>query len=124
MKLPLQVKFRDMVPLPSLEPEIRRRAAKLELFAPDLTRCQVVVAAEGNRHHQGHRYTVKIDVTLPGEEIVAGENQAHEDIQIAVRDSFDAMARQLEDYERRRRGQVKQHAAAPPKAAEGETETP
>ena len=36
MKLPLQVVFRDLVPLPSLEDDIRQRAAKLEQFAPDL----------------------------------------------------------------------------------------
>ena len=30
MKLPLQITFRDMLPLPSVEPEIRRRAGKLD----------------------------------------------------------------------------------------------
>lgn len=109
MKLPLQVTFRDMVPLPSLEGEIRQRAAKLEHFVPDLVSCHVVVEASGNRHQQGHRYAVKLDVRVPGEEVFTGEHQAHEEIQIAVREAFDAMQRRLEDYVRRRRGQVKHH---------------
>ncbi|MGL6111159.1 MAG: HPF/RaiA family ribosome-associated protein [Rubrivivax sp.] len=113
MKLPVQVTFRDLVPLPSLEGDIRRRAAKLEEFAPDLTSCHVVVEATGNRHHQGHRYVVKIDVRLPGEEIFAGQHHGNEDIEVAVRGAFDALARRLEDHVRRRRGQVKQHAPKP-----------
>lgn len=113
MKLPLQVTFRDLVPLPSLEGDIRRRAAKLEEFAPDLSSCHVVVEATGNRHHQGHRYLVKIDVRLPGEEIFSGQHHGNEDIELAVRGAFDAIARRLEDHVRRRRGQVKQHAPKP-----------
>ena len=36
MKLPVQITFRDIVPLPSLEPEIRRVAAKLDQWTPDV----------------------------------------------------------------------------------------
>lgn len=112
MKLPVQVTFRDMVPLPSLEGEIRAHAAKLERFVPDLMSCNVVVEASANRHRQGHVYAVKIDVRVPGTEVFAGERQAHEEIGVAMREAFDAMARRLEDYARKRRGQVKQHAGA------------
>jgi len=76
---------------------------------PDLVSCHVVVEASGNRHHQGHRYAVKLDVRVPGDEIFTGEHQANEEIEIAVREAFDAMGRRLEDYVRRRRGQVKHH---------------
>ena len=110
MKLPLQVVFRDVVPLPSLEGEIRERVARLDRFAPDLMSCHVTVEAAGNRHHQGHRYTVKIDLRLRGDEIVAGEHHADEDIALAMHGAFDAVTRRLKDQVRRRRGQVKQHA--------------
>lgn len=112
MKLPVQVTFRDMVPLPSLEGVIRSHAAKLERFVPDLMSCNVVVEASANRHRQGHVYAVKIDVRLPGTEVFAGERQAHEEIGVAMRDAFEAMTRRLEDYARKRRGQVKQHPEA------------
>ena len=121
MKLPLQITFRDLAPLPSLEDDIRRRAAKLEEFAPDLSSCHVVVEATGNRHHQGHRYVVKIDVRLPGEEFFAGQHHGNEDIELAVRGAFDAMARRLEAHVRRRRGQVKLHAPKPGAAPTGES---
>lgn len=115
MKLPLQVTFRDMAPLPSLDGEIRRQAAKLERFVPELISCHVVVQASANRHRQGHIYAVKVDVHLPGEEVFTGEHQADEEIAVAVRGAFDAMTRRLQDYARRRRGQVKHHS---PKAEE------
>jgi len=120
MKLPLQVIFRDMAPLPSLEGQIRERAGRLEHFFPDIVSCHVAVEAAGNRHHQGHRYVVRVDVRVPGGEVCAGSNQGDEDIAVAVRDAFDAVTRQLQDELRRRRGQVSQHATAPPH----ETEAP
>lgn len=109
MKLPLQISFRDLVPLPSLEREIRRRVDKLDRWAPDLMSCHVVVEAEGNRHRQGHVYRVKVSVRLPEQEVVAGSRQGDEDIYVALHGSFDALDRQLEDHVRRRRGQVKHH---------------
>jgi ribosome-associated translation inhibitor RaiA len=109
MKLPVQVVFRDLVPLPSLEGDIRRRAEKLVQFAPNLLSCHVAVEATANQHRQGHRYVVKIDARVPGEEIFVGDHHGNEDIAIAVRVAFDAMGRRLEDYARRRRGQVKRH---------------
>jgi ribosomal subunit interface protein len=112
MKLLLQITFRDMVPLPSVEPEIRRRADKLDQWMPDVMSCQVVVEAEGNRHRTGHVYRVRITVRVPDEEIVVGQRPLDEDIHRAVRGAFDAADRQLEDYVRRRRGQVKQHQPA------------
>ena len=116
MKLPLQIEFRDLVPLPSLEGEIRERVARLEKFVPELMSCHVTVEAEGNRHQQGHRYVVRLDVRVPGEEFVTGERQGDGQIEIALRGSFDAMTRRLEDYQRRRRGQVKHHT--PKRAAD------
>ena len=109
MKLPVQVVFRDLVPLPSLEGDIRRRAEKLAQFAPQLMSCHVAVEATANQHRQGHRYVVKIDVRVPAKEIFAGEHHGSEDIEVAVQGAFDAMGRRLEDYGRRKRGQVKRH---------------
>lgn len=112
MKAPMQITFRNMVPLPSVEPEIRRRADKLHLWTADVTSCRVVVEAEANRHHQGHEYRVRITVHVPGEVIEAGQHHLDEDIHRAIHGAFDAAGRQLEDYVRRRRGQVKLHAPA------------
>jgi hypothetical protein len=58
---------------------------------------------------------VKVDLQVPSGQLVVsrepGHDHAHEDVYVALRDAFNAAVRQLEDYVRRQRGQVKQHAS-------------
>jgi len=70
----------------------------------------VVVEMPQRHKHQGKLHSVRIDLTVPGAELVANHTQ-HEDVYVAIRDAFDAMSRQLEDYARKQRGEVKTHAA-------------
>jgi ribosome-associated translation inhibitor RaiA len=48
------------------------------------------------------------DIGVPGSEIVVNRDHA-EDVYVALRDAFDAAKRQLEDYARKIRGDVKTH---------------
>ena len=54
---------------------------------------------------------------MPGKSLIINHagpaNHAHEDVYVAIRDSFSAATRQLEDYVRTRRGKVKSHEAPP-----------
>jgi len=109
VKLPLQITFRDMVPLPSLEGEVRRRVERLDHWSREVMSCHVVVESQDSRRHRGHEYRVKVSVRVPDGEIVAGDHQGAEDVMVALHGSFDAVDRQLEDHVRRRRGQTKQH---------------
>jgi ribosomal subunit interface protein len=117
MKLPLEIVFRNLDPSAAVEAKIRERAEKLETFYQDIMRCQVVVEADHKHHHKGNLYHVRIDLTVPDAELVASrepeEHHAHEDVYVAIRDAFDAIRRQLEDYARRRRGKVKAHETPP-----------
>jgi cold shock CspA family protein len=58
--------------------------------------------------HQGNLFNVRIDIGVPGNEIVVDRDQ-HEDVYVALRDAFDAAKRQLEDYSRRLRRETKTH---------------
>lgn len=114
MQLPLQITFRHMASSPTLEARIRRRAAELERFFDRIISCRVVVECRHRRHQQGNLFGVRIDLTVPGREIVVGRDpaarRAHEDVHVAVRDAFDAARRLLEDHARAGRGEVKLHA--------------
>ena len=114
MQLPLQITFRHMDPSPALEARIRQRAEELDQFFDRITSCRVVVECRHKRHQQGKLFEVRVDLTVPGREIVVGRdpgaNHAHEDAHVAVRDAFDAARRLLEDHARDRRGAVKSHA--------------
>lgn len=108
----LQITFRNVDASPAVEAKIRERARELEQFFDRIVSCRVVIEAPNRRRH-GDLYHIRIDLKVPGDEIVVKrdppEHHAHEDIYVAVRDSFDAVRRQLEDHVRRRRGDVKAH---------------
>jgi ribosomal subunit interface protein len=116
MQLPLQISFRDIPPSAAVEAKIRERADKLERYYDHIMGCRVVVEAPHGRHHQGKLFHVRIDLTVPGSELVVSreptQHHAHEDVFVAVRDAFDAAQRQLADYARRQRGATKAHEEA------------
>jgi len=113
MKLPLQVTFRGVKSSDALEADIREKADKLDRYSPDIMSCRVIVEARHKSHHDGNLFHLRVDLTVPGREIVTSPERTlhheHADPYVAVRDAFDEARRQLEDYERRRRQQVKLH---------------
>lgn len=114
MELPLQITWRNVNHSPAIEAEIRSKAAKLEQFCDHVISCRVVVNAPHRTHHKGNLFGVTLDIKVPDKEIVISQEPAqhheHEDMYVVIRDAFDAARRQLQDYVRRRRGQVKHHA--------------
>lgn len=115
MELPLQITFREMPPSPAVEANIREKAARLDRFSEHIMACRVVVEAPHRHHRRGKLYHVRVDLTVPGGELVVSRepaaHHAHEDVYVAIRDAFDATVRQLEDYVRRQRCQTKLHEA-------------
>ena len=108
MQLPLQVVFRDIERTPAIEAAVAEKSAKLELFYPRITSCRVTLGMIQRHKHQGKLFNVRVDITLPGHEIVVNRDRA-EDIYVALRDAFDHAKRRLEDVARRMRGDIKLH---------------
>jgi ribosomal subunit interface protein len=115
MQLPLEITFRNMDPSPSVEEVVRDKSSKLERFFDRIVSCNVTIEAPHRHQHKGKLYKVRIDIGMPGKDVHVNQegpkNQAHEDVYVAIRDAFDAAARQVEDYARRLRGDVKTHTA-------------
>lgn len=116
METPLQVTFRNLDTSPAVETKIRERVEELERFYDRIIGCRVMIEASNRHHRQGNLFHIRVDLTVPGKEIVVkrapSEHHAHEDIYVAVRDCFDAVRRQLEDHARHRRGDIKAHVPA------------
>lgn len=110
MQIPLQVTLKDMPQSEAVESRIREKAEKLSRFYDRIMSCRVVVETPQRHQHQGKLYSVRIDLTVPGAELVANRAQ-DEDVYVAIRDAFVAITRQLEDFARRQRGNVKTHTA-------------
>jgi cold shock CspA family protein/ribosome-associated translation inhibitor RaiA len=133
MKLPVQITYRNLPPSEALESLIRERAAQLDTYYDAIMRCHVLVGIPHRHHRDGKRFQVRIDLTVPGSEIVVthepSQHPALQDIEsgevtkatelesvhryahVAVREAFDVARRRLQDYARRQRGDVKLHEA-------------
>ncbi|MDQ3185549.1 MAG: HPF/RaiA family ribosome-associated protein [Pseudomonadota bacterium] len=109
MKSLLQITTRDVPHSEALESHIRQKAEKLETFYPHIMGCRVVVEIPHKHKHQGRAFNVRLDITVPGNELVVNR-EADEDVYVALRDAFNAAKRQLDDYGRRQRGEIKTHA--------------
>lgn len=108
MQTPLQITIRDVEHSAALETHIRDKAEKLGEFFARIMSCHVVVEMPHKHHRQGKQFNVRIDIGVPGGEIVVNKD-TNEDVYIALRDAFDAAKRQLEDHARKVRGDVKNH---------------
>lgn len=105
MQLPLEISTRQIDLTPDLEADLRRRADKLERFFDRITSCRIAVEGPSNHHQAGGPYRVRLDITVPGSELVA--NKEGEELNAVVRDAFQAAERQVEEFADRRRGEVK-----------------
>jgi cold shock CspA family protein len=109
---PVQVTFRGMDVSDAVEAACWKECEKLERYDPRIVSCRVSIARP-DRRQKGNLYDVRIDVRVPGRELVVSrkppQHQTDEDVLVALREAFDTMRRQLEDQVRRQRGQVKFH---------------
>jgi ribosomal subunit interface protein len=117
MQVPLQIAFHNLDRSESVTALIEEKVAWLERFYDRITGCRVVVEAPHRHRRQGKAYLVRIDLTVPGSEIVVNrEASLHvqaQDLHIAIRDAFEAARRRLEDHVRKQRKEVKTHEAIP-----------
>ncbi len=120
------IQFRHMPPSDALGRRAEKLASKLGQFHSRLLACHVVIEAPHQHHHQGQQFEVKISLEMPGDDLHIshrpGDDQAHTDAYVALRDAFDALRRLLQDRVRKMQGKVKQHsvAAVPPSHSNGE----
>lgn len=129
------VTFRNVSSPRLAEKWVLDEISKLTVFYPRIMACRVAVESPHRHHRLGSQFHVRIDLTLPGGEIVikhepslrarvrqTGEvtfakrlelKTAHKNLRQAINDAFKAAARRLQDYARRQRGSVKSHEPLP-----------
>src|SRR5271166_5179460 len=109
MELPIQVTFRNMTTSDAVDAYVRERAAKLDTFSARITGCHVAVEIPHQHQRSGKHFRVRIDLTVPGGEVVVShtpdESSTSEDVYAAVDHAFDQMGRRLEDHVRRQRSE-------------------
>ena len=133
MILPLQTTYRNFPRSRGLDALIQEEAAKLELFFDRITSCRVLVERAEHHHRHGAPFHIRIDLRVPGEEIVVNRspdiratllandvprssksaevNAANKDAPLAVRTAFHEAGRRLQDYVGRKGGFPKSRQA-------------
>jgi hypothetical protein len=129
MTLPLQLTFRNMKHSAEVEDWVRSEAAKLETFYHRILGCRVAIEVPHRHHRKGLH--VRIDLTLPGKEIVVKREpvaygrklpveaistsrrthakSSNAELELAIHDAFKSAGRRVQDFARRQRGDVKRH---------------
>ena len=102
MKTPMTITFRGMSPSEWMEEDIRNRAGKLDTYCRRITKCHVAVNIPHRHHEDGNRISVRIDMTVPGEELVVTHN-SRKDVRVVIGRAFEIARRQLREYAGRRR---------------------
>lgn len=130
MPVPVQLTLRHVERTPELEQYLERRIASLARVFPRLERCHVTVEVPHRHHVRGQRYHVRLDLTVPGADVVVVRDPAsrterrdtdiepaatkaaevadveHKALMVALRDAFDAARRRLKAHADRLRGDM------------------
>lgn len=113
MDVPLEIAFVNMDPSEFIEARVREKVDKLEKRFPRLVSCRVAVELPHRRHQKGNLYHVRIDMSVPGKELVVsrapGDDMRHRDVYVAIEDAFQIADRQLSEFADQIRGDVKEH---------------
>jgi ribosomal subunit interface protein len=99
MELPLTITAQDITLPEKIESIIREKATKLERFYDRLIGCHVRIAGPSRHHRNGGLFDVRIDLSVPGSELVVN-HQAHEELSVAIREAFAAARRRLDEHAR------------------------
>ena len=103
-----QVVFRGIDHSPAVEEAVQKRLDKLERFSDQIQSLRVTLESPHNNHQKGKVYHVGVEALIPNHDIVVNHDQhdkhSHEDIYVAIRDTFDAVERQLKAvYDKQRK---------------------
>lgn len=110
---PFQITFLDFDESDAIWLAVQKRIEKLEHFFGRIVRVEVAISAP-HRHRSSDRlYHIQIHIFLPGDDIVINrkpvQNEAHRDIYVAIRDSFNAAERLLREKARSIRDRSRAH---------------
>jgi cold shock CspA family protein/ribosome-associated translation inhibitor RaiA len=112
MKLPLEISARDVQLNGESESLIREKAAKLDRVYDHIIGCRVKVDMPHRSQRSGGAYNVRIDITVPGGELIV-KREPDKDLHVAIVNSFETAQRRIKEYAEKQRGEVKTHFEKP-----------
>ncbi len=106
MHVPTKVTFKEIDHSDAAEARVHEWVEKLARAHSEITRCDVVIEAPHRHQQRARHFHVRVELAVPGRVLVVshdpGEDDAHADVNVTIRDAFLAARRQVEDYARSR----------------------
>ncbi|RDI37575.1 HPF/RaiA family ribosome-associated protein [Aquicella lusitana] len=96
----LQITVRSISDSPTIEYHIRKHFAKLNRIYSKISNCRVIIDVPQNHKHKGKIFSVSIDITIPGKELISRKQS--QNLYIAIRNSFAAIEKLLEKHIKRK----------------------
>ncbi len=117
MNTPLQLSFHNLPHSRFIESAVQEAVDRLVSSHSRITGCRVVVDQPHRHHRDGNPIEVRIDLKMPGVELVAKRESAQGagmgDLPPVIVEAFEEIERQIEESVSRRRGFVKTHEDPP-----------
>lgn len=114
MQVEPEIAYRNVEPTPAIQKQILRGLSQLERTHPRITACRIMVEIPHPRHVRGNLHRVRIDVTVPGREVVVNRDpparRRREEATAAIREAFALVRQQLRD--------LREQEAGPPRVPE------
>lgn len=108
MQVPVQITFRDVKHSAEVSDHIHQKVDKLNQLTDMLISCHVVVEFACKHQQSGNLYSVRVVVNAPNKELVSTHNH-DENMYVAIREAFDDITRQIEEYSQIHHGRKKRH---------------
>lgn len=109
--MPLHIETRNVTLLPEWEARIDEKIASLQQHHPGLVH-HFRVTIIGTQHHRHGLFEIHLVASIIGDTIVV--KHRGERVRPTIVECFDALDRQLREYDRKRRQEVKHHEVPPP----------
>lgn len=111
--IPFQITFLDFAESDAVWLAIQNRIEKLEHFFDRIERCEVAISLPHRHRTRARLFHLQIRIFFPGNDIIIthnpSKNEAHRDVYVAIRDSFNAAERLLREKAKLLRGRAKAH---------------
>lgn len=118
MQVPPEISYRNMESTAELDALVQEHIDRLEQIYDRITSCKVVVEAPPETARASEPYHARLYISVPQHDVVVdrdpGDPEAHQkDVQLAIRDSFQAAERQLKEIAQKLRNQTKSREIPP-----------
>ncbi len=118
MQVPLQVTFHGVEHSDAVERYVRRRAAKLDGAMERIVACRIALEHPHRSARHGDQYRVRVDVRIPGGEVVFASADRGDggsaDLYAAIDAALEGARRRIKELRSRSRARVRSAKARRP----------